>query len=98
MTTTHDEQPEVLDIPIGLDATGMRQEFDSLGEVKVPADHQSRVTRRCLGLWAGQPTGWAVRAGAQAASAAEPPCMSRSWANPAAAVHELRRVTSPGGR
>ena len=39
MTTTHDEQPKILDIPIGLDATGMRREFDSLGNVEVPADH-----------------------------------------------------------
>ena len=39
MTTTDDEQPKILDIPIGLDAIGMRKEFDSLGEVEVPADH-----------------------------------------------------------
>jgi fumarate hydratase class II len=31
--------PAVLDIPIGLRATGMRKEFDSLGTVEVPADH-----------------------------------------------------------
>ena len=30
MTTTN-EEPKILDIPIGLDATGMRTEFDSLG-------------------------------------------------------------------
>ena len=39
MTNTNDEAPKVLDLPIGLDATGMRREFDSLGEVEVPADH-----------------------------------------------------------
>ena len=31
--------PKILDLPIGLDATGMRREFDSLGDVEVPADH-----------------------------------------------------------
>jgi fumarate hydratase, class II len=31
--------PEILDVPIGLDATGARSETDSLGEVDVPADH-----------------------------------------------------------
>lgn len=39
MTTTNDEAPKILDLPIGLDATGMRREFDSLGEVEVSADH-----------------------------------------------------------
>ena len=29
----------ILDVPIGLDATGTRSETDSLGEVEVPADH-----------------------------------------------------------
>jgi len=28
----------ILDLPIGLDATGMRQEFDSRGTVEVPAN------------------------------------------------------------
>lgn len=31
--------PKILDLPIGLDATGERKEFDSLGDVMVPADH-----------------------------------------------------------
>ena len=31
--------PEILDLPIGLDAAGTRAEFDSLGEVEVPAGH-----------------------------------------------------------
>jgi fumarate hydratase, class II len=39
MTNTHDEAPKILDLPIGLDAPGMRREFDSLGDVEVPADH-----------------------------------------------------------
>ena len=33
------DAPKILDIPIGLDDTGTRREFDSLGEVDVPADH-----------------------------------------------------------
>ena len=33
------EGPEIRDVPIGLSATGTRQETDSLGEVDVPADH-----------------------------------------------------------
>jgi fumarate hydratase class II len=49
VTTTHDEQPKILDIPIGLDATGMRREFDSLGEVEVPANRYWGVqTQRSL--------------------------------------------------
>src|ERR1700733_4322852 len=39
VTKPDDEKPEILDLPIGLDATGMRREFDSLGEVEVPANH-----------------------------------------------------------
>src|SRR6201984_3687219 len=39
MTTTHDAEPKILDLPIGLDATGKRTEFDSLGKVEVPANH-----------------------------------------------------------
>src|SRR6266566_949006 len=35
----NDKAPKILDLPIGLDATGMRREFDSLGDVEVPADH-----------------------------------------------------------
>ena len=34
-----DQIPEVVDVPIGLAATGQRTEFDSMGEVLVPADH-----------------------------------------------------------
>jgi fumarate hydratase, class II len=37
MTSAHAGGPTILDVPIGLDATGTRREFDSLGEVAVPA-------------------------------------------------------------
>jgi fumarate hydratase class II len=40
--TTNDRggaPPRLLDLPIGLTATGTRKEFDSLGEVDVPANH-----------------------------------------------------------
>ena len=33
-----DAAPHILDLPIGIDAAGMRREFDSLGTVEVPAD------------------------------------------------------------
>jgi fumarate hydratase, class II len=39
MTTPNDQVPKILDLPIGLDATGLRKEFDSLGTVEVPANH-----------------------------------------------------------
>jgi fumarate hydratase class II len=39
MTDASDNAPKILDLPIGLDATGTRREFDSLGDVDVPADH-----------------------------------------------------------
>jgi fumarate hydratase, class II len=39
MTNANEEAPKILDLPTGLDATGMRREFDSLGDVEVPADH-----------------------------------------------------------
>ncbi len=39
MTDASDTAPKILDLPIGLDATGTRREFDSLGNVDVPADH-----------------------------------------------------------
>jgi fumarate hydratase, class II len=51
MTTTHtnDVEPKILDLPIGLDATGMRKEFDSLGVVEVPADrYWGAQTQRSL--------------------------------------------------
>src|ERR1700748_3215129 len=40
---------KILDIPIGLDVTGMRREFDSLGDVEVPADrYWGAQTQRSL--------------------------------------------------
>ena len=36
---TTDTVPAILNLPIGIDATGERREFDSLGDVMVPADH-----------------------------------------------------------
>jgi fumarate hydratase, class II len=39
-TQKKEEQgPQVLDLPIGIKATGQRKESDSLGEVEVPAEH-----------------------------------------------------------
>jgi fumarate hydratase, class II len=47
--TTNDEEPQILDIPIRLAVTGMRREFDSLGEVEVPADrYWGAQTQRSL--------------------------------------------------
>ena len=37
MADADDTAPKILELPIGLDATGMRREFDSLGDVLVPA-------------------------------------------------------------
>ena len=49
MTTTNDAERKILDIPIGLDATGIRREFDSLGQVKVPANrYWGAQTQRSL--------------------------------------------------
>jgi fumarate hydratase class II len=49
MTNADDQAPEILVIPIGLDATGMRPEFDSLGQVEVPANrYWGAQTQRSL--------------------------------------------------
>jgi fumarate hydratase class II len=49
MTIPSDVAPKVLDLPIGLDATGMRREFDSLGDVDVPASrYWGAQTQRSL--------------------------------------------------
>ncbi len=46
---TSQQAPKILDLPIGLDATGMRQEFDSLGKVEVPANrYWGAQTQRSL--------------------------------------------------
>jgi fumarate hydratase class II len=48
MTTTN-AAPKILDLPIGLDAAGTRREFDSLGDVEVPADrYWGAQTQRSL--------------------------------------------------
>ena len=49
MTDANEPAPKILGLPIGLDATGMRQEFDSLGTVEVPADrYWGAQTQRSL--------------------------------------------------
>src|ERR1700728_2557569 len=49
MTNANEQAPKILDLPIGLNATGMRTEFDSLGEVEVPADrYWGAQTQRSL--------------------------------------------------
>jgi fumarate hydratase, class II len=48
-TTGPETAPKIVDIPIGLDATGTRREFDSLGEVDVPANrYWGAQTQRSL--------------------------------------------------
>ena len=34
-----EKTPKILDLPIGLSATGTRMEFDSMGKIAVPANH-----------------------------------------------------------
>jgi fumarate hydratase class II len=49
MATTTEPTPKILDLPIGLDVTGLRREFDSLGDVEVPADrYWGAQTQRSL--------------------------------------------------
>ena len=49
MTNADETAPKILDLPIGLDATGMRREFDSLGDVEVPANqYWGAQTQRSL--------------------------------------------------
>ncbi len=49
MATAGGDEPKILNIPIGLDITGERQEFDSLGTVEVPADrYWGAQTQRSL--------------------------------------------------
>src|SRR6202453_2286046 len=49
MTTTNDTAPKILDLPIWLAATGTRREFDSLGDVEVPANrYWGAQTQRSL--------------------------------------------------
>src|SRR4051812_46377690 len=47
--TTSSAKPTILDLPIGLHAMGQRREFDSLGDVEVPADrYWGAQTQRSL--------------------------------------------------
>jgi len=49
MTEPRHDTPKILNVPIGLDATGTRREFDSLGEVEVPANrYWGAQTQRSL--------------------------------------------------
>ena len=49
MADAKTNHPEIKDIPIGLDAKGKRQEFDSMGRVDVPADkYWGAQTQRSL--------------------------------------------------
>ena len=44
-----DQTPAMLDVPIGLRGTGTRREFDSMGDVEVPADrYWGAQTQRSL--------------------------------------------------
>jgi fumarate hydratase class II len=46
---THDEEHELLDVPIGISATGTRTEADSMGPIDVPADrYWGAQTQRSL--------------------------------------------------
>src|SRR5712671_2217349 len=48
-TPATEQAPKILDLPIGLSAAGMRREFDSLGDVEVPADrYWGAQTQRSL--------------------------------------------------
>ena len=49
MTSDGEAAPKIADLPIGLHMTGMRREFDSLGDVEVPADrYWGAQTQRSL--------------------------------------------------
>jgi fumarate hydratase class II len=49
MTRATDGVPKILDVPIGLDATGARRESDSLGDVDIPASrYWGAQTQRSL--------------------------------------------------
>lgn len=49
MGSTAQNEPSVLDLPVGIDAAGEREEFDSMGQVMVPADrYWGAQTQRSL--------------------------------------------------
>ena len=48
-STTHSGEPRMLDLAVGIDATGQREEFDSMGQVMVPANcYWGAQTQRSL--------------------------------------------------
>ena len=48
-STTHSDDPRMLDLAVGIDATGQREEFDSMGQVMVPANcYWGAQTQRSL--------------------------------------------------
>jgi fumarate hydratase, class II len=47
-----EQAPRILELPIGIEATGKRKESDSLGEVEVPAErYWGAQTQRCTICW-----------------------------------------------
>lgn len=49
MSSASQDEPSVLDLPVGIDAVGEREEFDSMGRVMVPADrYWGAQTQRSL--------------------------------------------------
>ena len=49
MSSASQDEPSVLDLPVGIDAAGEREEFDSMGRVMVPADrYWGAQTQRSL--------------------------------------------------
>jgi fumarate hydratase class II len=49
VTDVENEAPKIVDVAIGLEATGMRREFESLGDVEVPANkYGGAQTQRSL--------------------------------------------------
>ena len=49
MSSTAQKEPSVLDLPVGIDAAGEREEFDSMGQVMVPANcYWGAQTQRSL--------------------------------------------------
>ena len=47
MTDASEQAPRILDLPIGLNASGTRREFDSLGQVAVVVDFSVSATDSC---------------------------------------------------
>ena len=48
-STSNNDEPDILDLAVGIDAAGQREEFDSMGRVMVPADrYWGAQTQRSL--------------------------------------------------